>query len=97
LPLLLVSALLGVAGVAAEVGQLEAGARLLGAAEALTTSLGSTIFRRDYPVRDRGLAALRAALGEERLAAEREAGRTLSLQAAITEAQAVAEAVKASP
>jgi tetratricopeptide (TPR) repeat protein len=97
LPLLLVSALLGVAGVAAEAGQPEAGARLLGAAEALAGSLGSTIFRRDYPVRDRGLATLHAALGEERLAAAQEAGRTLSLQAAITEAQAVAEAVKASP
>ena len=96
LPLLLVSALLGVAGVAAESGQPEAGARLLGAAEALATSLGSTIFRRDYPVRDRGLATLQAALGEERLAAAREAGRALTLEAAITEAQAVVEVVMAS-
>jgi ATP/maltotriose-dependent transcriptional regulator MalT len=97
LPLLLVSALLGVAGVAAEAGQPETGARLLGAAEALATSLGSTIFRRDYPVRDRVLATLRTALGEERLAAAREAGRALTLEAAIAAAQAITAAIMASP
>jgi non-specific serine/threonine protein kinase len=91
------SSLLGLAGVVAESGHPEAGARLLGAAERIAVSLGSPIFPRDQPVRERALTALKAALGEERLAAAREAGRALTLDAAITEAQAVAEVVMASP
>ena len=55
------------------------------------------LYPRDQPVRERALAALTAALGQERLAAAREAGRALTLEAAIAEAQAVAEAVMASP
>jgi hypothetical protein len=48
-------------------------------------------------VRDRALAALSAKLDESQFAAAREAGRALTLEAAISEAQAVAEAVKPSP
>jgi hypothetical protein len=60
-------------------------------------ALGAPVFPRDFPVRARCLAALTKALGEERLAAAREAGRDLTLEAAIAEAQAVAQAVMASP
>jgi predicted ATPase/transcriptional regulator with XRE-family HTH domain len=88
--LLVASALLGLAGVAAESGRAEQGAHLLGAAEAMDASFGAPIFPRDQPVRDRCLSALTAALGEERLAAAREAGRTLTVEEAITQAQAVA-------
>jgi predicted ATPase/DNA-binding XRE family transcriptional regulator len=87
------STLLGLAGVVAESGHPEAGARLLGAAEGIAASLGSPIFPRDQPVHERALATLTAALGEERLTAARGAGQTLMLEAAIGEAQAVAEAV----
>ncbi|MCD6058137.1 MAG: adenylate/guanylate cyclase protein [Thermomicrobiales bacterium] len=83
----------GLAGVAAESGWPEAGARLLGAAEGLALALGAPAYPRDQPVRARALAALTAALGEERLEAGREAGRALTLEAAIAEAEAVAETV----
>jgi predicted ATPase/class 3 adenylate cyclase len=96
-PLMVGSSLHGLAGVAAESGRPEEGARLLGAAEGLASSLGAPAYPRDQPVRARALTTLTAALGVERLAAAREAGRALSLEAAIAEAQAVAEVVKASP
>jgi tetratricopeptide (TPR) repeat protein len=90
------SSLLGLAGVVTEFGHPETGARLLGAAEGIAASLGSPIFPRDQPVRERALAVLAAALGEERLAAARGAGRTLTLEAAIAEAQAVPRATASS-
>ena len=96
-PLLMSSSLHGLAGLAAAYGQPEAGARLLGAAEGLTASLGAPQYPRDQPVRARALAALTAALGEEQLAAAREAGRALPLEAAIAEAWAVTAAGHASP
>jgi predicted ATPase/class 3 adenylate cyclase len=96
-PLLVSSSLHGLAGVAAACGQPEAGARLLGAAEGLALALGAPAYPRDQPVRARALAALTAALGEEQLAAAREAGRALTLEVAITEAQAGAAAVMPSP
>ena len=92
-PLLMSSSLHGLAGLAAAYGQPEAGARLLGAAEGLTASLGAPQYPRDQPVRARALASLTAALGEEQLAAAREAGRALPLEAAIAEAWAVTAAV----
>jgi hypothetical protein len=51
----------------------------------------------DRLVHERALAALTVTLGQERLAAAREAGRALTLEAAIAEAQAVVEAVKSAP
>jgi predicted ATPase/class 3 adenylate cyclase len=95
--ILVVTALLGLAGVAAESGRPEEGGRLLGAAEGSAAALRTPSFPRDRPVRDRAVAALTATLGEQRLAAAREAGRALTLEAAIVEAQAVAEAVMTSP
>jgi len=90
---IVVSALLGLAGVAVDAGQPEVGARLLGATEGFAAFLGATLFTRDDPVYDRVLATLQLALGEEQLAAGREAGRFLSIESAIAEAQAVAQAV----
>jgi tetratricopeptide (TPR) repeat protein len=90
---IVVSSLLGLAGIAVDAGQPEVGARLLGATEGFAARLGATLFTRDDHVHDRVLSTLRLALGEERLAAIREAGQTMSIEAAIAEAQAVAEEV----
>jgi len=95
-PLMVGSSLHGLAGVAAAYGQSQAGARLLGAAEGIAAAIGAPAYPRDQPVRERALAALTAALGEEPLAVAREAGRALTLETAITEAEAVAAAVMAS-
>jgi hypothetical protein len=93
---LVASSLLGLCAIAVESGQPEVGARLLGAAEGSAASLGTPIFTRDFSLQQRALAELMAALGSERLAAAREAGRALTKEAAITEAQAVAVAVMSS-
>jgi hypothetical protein len=90
---LVASALLGLAGVAATSGRPEVGAHLLGASEGLMEALGAPVFPRDHPVRARCLAALTALLGDARLAAAREAGRTLPVAQAVAAAKAVAEAV----
>jgi hypothetical protein len=91
------SSLYGLAGVAAASGHPAAGARLLGAAEGIVSSLGTPMYPGDRLVHERALAALTVTLGPEELAAARRAGRTLTLDAAIAEAQAVAEAFKSSP
>jgi tetratricopeptide (TPR) repeat protein len=95
-PMHVASALIGLAAVAAASGLPEAGARLLGAAEGITASIGAPTFPRDHPTLERGLAALRSALGEERLAAAREAGRRMSVEETIAGARGVAEAVMGS-
>jgi ATP/maltotriose-dependent transcriptional regulator MalT len=97
LSLLLASTLNGLAGIAAEAGQPDEGARLLGAAEGIVAALGAPFFPRDQPIRKRGLAALTAALNEEQLTAARGAGHALTVEEAIAEAMAVAEAVVHSP
>ena len=91
--MLAVGSLLGLAGVAAESGSAEQGARLFGAAEGIAASFGAPIFPRDHPARDRALTALTALLGEDHLAAAREAGRILTLEQAVAEARPVAERV----
>jgi predicted ATPase len=95
--LLVVSSLLGFAGLAAEFGHSREGARLLGAAEGIVASLGAPAYPRHRRVRERVQSALIAALGPEQFDATREAGRALTLEAAIAEAQVIAEAVMASP
>jgi predicted ATPase/transcriptional regulator with XRE-family HTH domain len=90
---LLPSSLIGLSGVAVELGHPDVGARLLGAAEGSAASLDMPHFTRDLPVHERVLAALRSALGDERLAVAREAGRTLTIDQAVVEATAVVEAV----
>ncbi len=87
---LVLSALLGLAGIAAEMGDPEQGARLFGAAEAITASHGIPLFPRDLPVRKRSLTALRTALGEHQLTAAREMGQTLTIEQAVVEAKAMA-------
>jgi non-specific serine/threonine protein kinase len=93
LPILVVSALFGLASVAATVGRPDVGARLHGAAAGLTASLGAPTMPRDDPVIERGLRALRTALGEERFVAGREAGRIMNGEQAIAEAKAIVAAV----
>jgi predicted ATPase len=90
---LVASALLGLGTVAAASGRPEEGAHLLGAAEGMMAALGAPMFPRDRPIRERGLTALRAALGEERLAAAREAGRIMSIEQAVVKAKSISEAV----
>jgi predicted ATPase/class 3 adenylate cyclase len=90
---IVVSSLLGLAGVAVEAGHPEEGARLLGSAEGSAASLGMPMFTRDFGVRERVLAALKAALEEERLAAAREVGRVLTVEQAIAEAMALVETI----
>jgi predicted ATPase/transcriptional regulator with XRE-family HTH domain len=95
--MLVASSLLGLAGVAAVAGRFEKGGRLLGAAEGIAASLGTPLFPRDRPIRERALAALTVALGEERLTVARESGRALSVEEAIGEALAVADSVRRAP
>jgi DNA-binding NarL/FixJ family response regulator len=71
---------------AAEVGQPEQGARLFGAAEAITASHRIAIFPRDQPVRERSARTLRQALEEEQLTSAQEAGRSLTITQAVAEA-----------
>ena len=66
---------------------------LLGAAEEMIASLGAPMFPRDQPIRERGVAVLHSVLGDERLAAMREAGRSMSIPQAVAEAGAVAHAM----
>jgi tetratricopeptide (TPR) repeat protein len=80
--------LVGLAGVAAMEGDATRAARLFSAAEALGKLLGAAlpvVYRREY---ERHLGAVRAALGEEALAAAWAAGRALSLEQAIAAALA---------
>jgi tetratricopeptide (TPR) repeat protein len=93
---LVVSSLLGLAGIAIEVGSPVAGARLLGAAEGIASSLGAPMYTRDHPVHDRVLATVRLALDEQRFANVRETARALNIEVAIAEALTVAEAVRSS-
>ena len=95
--MLVSTSLLGLAAITVASGKPETGVRLLGAAEGLAESLGAPIYPRDRPVRDRALAALKITLSEQPLAAAREAGRTLTIEAAIAEAEAAAAAVLSSP
>ena len=90
------SVLLGLAAVAAASGLPEDGAQLLGAAGGIAERMHAPLFPRDQPVRNRCLAALTTALGPEKLVVACEAGRALSVEAAMEMAQTVAEAV-ASP
>ena len=92
-PLLVASLLHGLAGVAAATGQPEAGARLLGAAEAIRHALDAPMAPRDQPVHARVLSALTAELSAERLASARMEGRCLTRKMAFAEAQTVASGV----
>jgi tetratricopeptide (TPR) repeat protein len=90
---IILSALLGLAGIAAETGIPRQGAPLFAAAEVIAASQGVSIFPRDRPVRERSLAALHAALETDALAAARMTGEALTIEQAVAEATAVAAAV----
>jgi predicted ATPase/DNA-binding XRE family transcriptional regulator len=92
-PVLAIGSLLGLAGVFAESGYAEQGARLFGAAEGIMASIGAPVFPRDHPARDHALAALAAALDDDRLATMRDSGRTLTFQQVVSEAKSVAEQI----
>ncbi|MGH2534100.1 MAG: ATP-binding protein [Thermomicrobiales bacterium] len=77
----------GVAVVAAAVGQPARAARLFGAVEALRGRAGLSFrFPADQIAHERGVAATRAALGEQAFAAAWAAGRALSRDEAMAEA-----------
>jgi predicted ATPase/transcriptional regulator with XRE-family HTH domain len=84
-----VSALVGLAAVTTATGHPQVGARLLGAAEGLADGIEAHLFPRDFPVRQRALAALTAALGEDQLAAELAAGRSQTMDQAVAAAEAI--------
>jgi predicted ATPase len=92
-PMHVASALLGLAAVAATSGQGDAGAQLLGAAEGIAATHAAPLFPRDQPIRARCLTALTTRLGDDRLAAAREAGHALRVEQAVAAAMAVAAAV----
>ncbi len=93
---LVLSPLLGLAGIAAEMGQAEVGARLFGAAEGIAAALGMPFFPRDRPVHERSRAALRTALPETNLAHAMAIGRTWTIEQAASVADDIAERAEGS-
>src|SRR5262249_27791186 len=77
------SALETLAEITARQGQPERAARLLGAAEGLREAAGAPLPPYEQAPFDKLIQELRAALGEERLMAARQAGRSLSWEEAI--------------
>jgi hypothetical protein len=75
--------LAGLAGVAATEGHLEHAARLLAAAQSLVAALDAEWEPEERAEYERHLAAVRAALGDDRFAAAWEKGCALSLEEAI--------------
>jgi serine/threonine-protein kinase PknK len=59
------TSLMGLGGVAVGMGQVERGARLLGAAEALLEAIGAVLAPDDRVVYEQGVASARAQLSEE--------------------------------
>jgi predicted ATPase/DNA-binding CsgD family transcriptional regulator len=86
---ILVDAVARIATLAVATGRATAAARLLGAAEALGQALGYALERPEQARYARAADEARADLGDERLAAAWAAGRALSLDEAIAEAQAL--------
>jgi DNA-binding CsgD family transcriptional regulator len=85
----LVACIVGLAGVAARVGDLAHAARLFGAAEALLDSLGATLQPGDRADQERLVAAARTRLPESDWSTAWAIGRALPLDAAIAEALAI--------
>jgi predicted ATPase/DNA-binding CsgD family transcriptional regulator len=86
----IITALLGVAHVAAVSERASAAARLFAAAEALSDAIDLAILPYAQPEFQQAIARLRGDLGEVAFAASRAAGRALSLDSAIAEALALA-------
>ncbi|HET9223667.1 MAG TPA: LuxR C-terminal-related transcriptional regulator, partial [Roseiflexaceae bacterium] len=86
-------ALVGLAGVAAKLGEAARAARLLGAVETRRNTIGAVLWRVDRLEYEHNLAATRAALTEGQFAAAWAQGQAMSLEDAITYAQAQAEPI----
>ena len=82
--------LAGLGRIAAAHGQAAVAARLVGAVDALTEEAGAFVGTATRENCDRAVAIARAALGEDRLAELRAAGRTLRLEEAVAVAAAIA-------
>ena len=82
--------LIGLAAVAADGGQPERAARLLGAADVLRERFGCALWATERAAHEAAVGAARAALGEAAFAAALAAGCTLPLDRALAEAFAVA-------
>ena len=88
--------LVGLAGLAADRGEVEVAARLLGAVEAIQERTGATDLK--WPeVRDHAARVARAALGAEGYAAAVAAGRRLSASELEVEALTLADAIADAP
>lgn len=90
-PMQLADALLGLASLGAEHGQAATSARLLRAADALRDALGAPLPPRNDHVLQARLITLTAALGSERLAAERAASRAVPVADAVALARAIGQ------
>jgi predicted ATPase/DNA-binding CsgD family transcriptional regulator len=84
-PHLVADALDGVAAVAAARGEAERAARLHGAAAGLRERLGTAVASWEQPAHEQRVAAVRAALGDERFAALWASGHAQRLEAVIAE------------
>jgi non-specific serine/threonine protein kinase len=91
----LLLACFGVLAVAS--GQMDRAARLLSRAEALRREIGAISALPERAQFERALATARAALGEERFTAAWAAGKTLPLDHAMAEANALATAAASTP
>jgi hypothetical protein len=85
----------GLAEVARAERRADAAARLHGAAAALCERAGVAILPDDSPRYDRGVAAVRTALGDEAFAVAWEAGRTTPLEHVIADVERVRNCTRA--
>jgi hypothetical protein len=84
----LAECIIGLACTAARAGHVDLAARLFGAAEAELERLGMLLTATNRAEFERGVAALEAVIGRERLASVRATGRSMSLDNALEEARA---------
>jgi predicted ATPase/DNA-binding CsgD family transcriptional regulator len=81
--------LAGLAAVAVENGDAESAARLLGAVDTMLLSTGGHLYPQHRPMYEQADTAARAALGAERFTAVHDAGRRLTLEELLAEADAI--------
>ena len=81
--------LVGLADVAASLGEMERAVRLIGASDAFLRSVGMELMPTDTPAYERATAAARAALGDERYTTLTEAGSRLAPADWLAESSAI--------
>jgi len=86
--------LAGIAGMAANLEQTEAAARLFGAVDTIFEQLGATIWPIDKRECDRNLEGVRMRLGNDSFIAAFAMGRTLTLEDAIAESMTIVDTVR---